>query len=443
MTAVGVSRPPVAPRLAVMVAGAAGAIGLAAAVAHRPEMVVLAAVVAAGAWFLLPRLTLATATLGACFFYDDYFTDHFGFWNPGKLLGILAVGCFAYAWATDRRPIVWSSQLWVLGGLSGALAVSYTFSRDAGAAQQAGIRYVMFFVLYFLVLQAIRTRDDIDWILDVTVAGATVAAAIGLGNFFVNSLPRVQGPLSNPGDFGFLLGSTLPVILYRASTSSGVARALRTAAGVVVVAAILGTFARADVLGLLVAAAWSMATGRLRVRWLVIACVTVLAIVAVAFRFEPDLIESNLAQKQHVAQKNIDSRFGLWGVAVDEWLSAPVFGVGPGNFQVRFPEFRSPFELRVETTHNAYLNVLAELGSVGLALFSVFLVQSWLVIRRRASRADDHLRTALGAGFLVALVGAFFMTQQFYPPLWFLAAVGTALNRIEDRPPTPAVEPAS
>jgi hypothetical protein len=43
---------------------------------------------------------------------------------------------------------------------------------------------------------------------------------------------------------------------------------------------------------------------------------------------------------------------------------------------------------------------------------------------------DDLLRTALAAGFVVAFIGAFFMTQQFYPPLWFLAALGTAVNRI-------------
>jgi hypothetical protein len=35
--------------------------------------------------------------------------------------------------------------------------------------------------------------------------------------------------------------------------------------------------------------------------------------------------------------------------------------------------------------------------------------------------------TAAVAGFLIALVGACFLTEQFYAPLWFWPAVATGL----------------
>jgi O-antigen ligase len=83
----------------------------------------------------------------------------------------------------------------------------------------------------------------------------------------------------------------------------------------------------------------------------------------------------------------------------------------------------------VNTTHNAYLNVLAELGIVGTSMFVGFLIVSWRSLRQRfpAQPELDLLMGALAAGFVVALVGSLFMTEQFYPPLWFLAALGALL----------------
>jgi O-antigen ligase len=208
---------------------------------------------------------------------------------------------------------------------------------------------------------------------------------------------------------------------------------LRIAASIIIVAAIIGTFARADIVGLAAAGAWVILSGRLRFRWAIIGLLAVVLTGLAAYEVRPDLIDNSIRLKQNIAQRNVDSRIGLWGVAYDEWASAPIFGVGPGNYEIRFPEFKSPFRQKIETTHNAYLNILAELGLVGLALFALFLVQAWGSLRQRsADPEDDWLRTAIAAGFLVALVGALFMTEQFYPPLWFLAALGVAMNHLRD-----------
>ena len=83
------------------------------------------------------------------------------------------------------------------------------------------------------------------------------------------------------------------------------------------------------------------------------------------------------------------------------------------------------------TTHNAYLNILAELGGPGLLLFAGFLASAWLMLRRRhrSDPALDTLTSAVAAGFLIAVVGSLFLTEQFYPPLWFMAALGAGLVR--------------
>ena len=77
----------------------------------------------------------------------------------------------------------------------------------------------------------------------------------------------------------------------------------------------------------------------------------------------------------------------------------------------------------------AYLVILAEQGALGLALFLGYLALSWTDLRRRFphNQRADQLQAALAAGFVVACVGALFLTEQFYPPLWFLPAVAASL----------------
>src|SRR5687767_11939340 len=83
-----------ARRVLIGIAGVLTAALAGLAAAFDPLMIAGAAVGIASLTFLVPRLTLVTALLAACFFYDDFFTETFGFWNPGKLVGLLAVASF-------------------------------------------------------------------------------------------------------------------------------------------------------------------------------------------------------------------------------------------------------------------------------------------------------------------------------------------------------------
>jgi O-antigen ligase len=89
------------------------------------------------------------------------------------------------------------------------------------------------------------------------------------------------------------------------------------------------------------------------------------------------------------------------------WSRAPVLGVGPGN--------NYPYMLRysaIGTAHNQYVNILMELGVVGLACFVVFLYQALRLGLRlwRTARVPSHRKLVLAwlgifGGFLV---GGFF-----------------------------------
>jgi putative inorganic carbon (hco3(-)) transporter len=155
-----------------------------------------------------------------------------------------------------------------------------------------------------------------------------------------------------------------------------------------------------------------------------------LLIAGTANLLQPETVDSALTRKEHVAQTNVNLRLIAWGIALEEFGSSPVLGVGPGNFEKRYIEFGLPTdEDGPITTHNAYLNILAELGLPGLVLFLGYLAVSWGLLRRRIpdDPAANAFRSSLAAGFVIALVGSMFLTEQYYAPLWLLPALSATL----------------
>ena len=83
--------------------------------------------------------------------------------------------------------------------------------------------------------------------------------------------------------------------------------------------------------------------------------------------------------------------------------------------------------------HNSYLQVLAELGAIGLAAFLTVIGRSLLLALRAArtfGRSGDY-EAVLSRGFLVGtiamLIAYFFATNQYEKQLWLLLAIGPAL----------------
>jgi O-antigen ligase len=132
-----------------------------------------------------------------------------------------------------------------------------------------------------------------------------------------------------------------------------------------------------------------------------------------------------------VEAANSASRLHYWHIAMAEFRFSPVLGVGPGDYETYFPAFGPPYDLLrgIQTTHNTYLNILAELGLPGLLLFLGFLALVWRELRGPRSRAGGTrpLQTAIGAGLVAVVVASSVLTEQFYPPIWMLAALAAAL----------------
>ncbi len=106
-------------------------------------------------------------------------------------------------------------------------------------------------------------------------------------------------------------------------------------------------------------------------------------------------------------------RFLFWGAALEMWRTHPFIGVGANNFEVAFPEARKAFAEKhpasplvnlnadrlAQRAHNEYVQIAAELGLIGFALFAAFCV----ALVWSAVRAIRYARSPLALGAIGSL----------------------------------------
>src|SRR6266496_37995 len=408
------------------------------AVANWLVLVLAGLVAIAAVVLLLCRLDLVVALLAADFFFNAYLNHGAGLVTIDKAIGALAVTAWALEWAVNRRPVAGNRQLWVLALFLAWTLVSVAGAENDKAALVTSLRYLIFVTLYFLVLQTVRgERRRADVLLRVILSAAAVASVVGLIAFFSHHVARASGPIKDPNDFGFILASSVPLAVYQARwAATWWGKAACAAALILTLACTLATFSRSALTGLALAAVWAVLTRRLRLRWALAVLACLAGVLLVTFLAAPRLISGAFGQKAHVASANVNVRYGYYRVEVSEWEHYPLTGVGPGNFVYRFYQFAPatreslPFPSNVLTIsgEEPYLVILAEQGAVGLALFLGYLVLSWIDLRRRFPDDErrDQLQAALATGFIVACIGALFLAEQYYPPLWYLPALAAS-----------------
>ena len=129
---------------------------------------------------------------------------------------------------------------------------------------------------------------------------------------------------------------------------------------------------------------------------------------------------------------NIDvySRVVFWETGLGMFADDPVLGKGTGQFQTHFFQYKTPkhwayFNLLQpeikkwselpRQIHNEYLQILAELGAVGLILFLIFIFTLSRVSFRVLSAVRDKADFYLLAGMRAAITGCLFNAIFTFP----------------------------
>jgi O-antigen ligase len=314
-----------------------------------------------------------------------------------------------------------------------------------------------------LIFAVVATAvDELAWVIRIGGAAlvggvASSIAALGSGGLRASvgtSALRVQGAAGDPNFLAaWLLLAVLLGLGLLSTQRGGRLRVVTAVAMALLVLALLSTLSRGAYVATLATALTAAVLLRGR-RLQVIAVVAGLTCGAgaLAVRFPT-------AFRRVSANDRGDGRYDLWTVALRVVHDSPLHGIGVNAFpQVAADYMRQVSPLRAtyllvgqsHVVHNTYLQLLAELGGVGLALFLALVALSVtcaLAARRAFAERGDRSGVVMTEAVLLAVTGvmvtSFFLSAQLDKLLWLVLALGPALLRVATAAPGAETAPDS
>jgi O-antigen ligase len=353
----------------------------------------------------------------------------------------------------SRHPAI----TWLTIAFLAWVALSSLWAESSGETSAVLLKYALNALLFVIVFEAVRRSADVKALLVALVAGGTVAAAYGIvaspdlsslagSRTAATDLDRLGGTIADPN----LLAAVLVVafvlaVALAAITRSPAARWTLIGAGGLAVLSVLLTASRGGLLGLVAA----LLTGIVLARGHRAAAIGGALVVIAASVVYVGLFDPGIAQRYSTADGG-NGRTDLWKVGWRMAEANPVQGVGAGNFRVSSGHYvlaepgaiaESEFIIdQPRFAHNVYLEILAELGVVGLSLFAALVaaaIGTGVQAARRFARGGDTDMELLSRAVVVALVALlamdFFLSDQFSKQLWLLLALCPALLAIARR----------
>lgn len=307
------------------------------------------------------------------------------------------------------------------------------------------------------------------------LAGAALAAeaavgllqtafALGPQSFLVGVFLRAYGTFEQPNPFAGYLVLQLPFALALALTGKGAWRWAALALWVVGIAAVTLSLSRGAWLGLAAGTGlvlwYAVLRTRISARTVAAVGVALLVLAALAnltgelgdlLPRRAGLVAAGVVDLAEITEERspvnfaVFQRLAFWNAATGMFLSNPLGGVGLGNFDERYPDFRlGRWDESLGHAHNFYLNVAAETGLAGLAPFLAFLAFLISRARRASLRAGPLHAAALGAFGSVAAFAVHNLVDSVFVGgmgIIFGAAAGLALAAHHAGEPARAARP--
>jgi O-antigen ligase len=344
--------------------------------------------------------------------------------------------------------------------------VGLTWAQNTGDVTSSLARYVPNFLVFIVVYTAARDRLDLRLLAGFFVLGAAVAAADAVLSPPAASayadVSRSGGTFGDPNYFAAVLvtGFALAIALSQARSLTALGQAIAAVAAGLCLLGILLSVSRGGLIALGVALLAAVCVaGRWRGRLAAATIVVALAAVFYFFAVAPP----DARQRLTSSQGGGSGRTTIWKVGWREVQHHALSGVGAGNFSVAGVQYvfepglinhnaagyTAYFVDTPTVAHNTYLEVLAEEGIIGTAIFLAIIVSSLECARRAALRfraAGDEEMELISYGLLCGVLGflaaSFFLSEEYSKQLYLLLAMGPALLRVAGPAPSRALAAA-
>jgi putative inorganic carbon (HCO3(-)) transporter len=342
------------------------------------------------------------------------------------------------------KPIFRFFMVFILFALLSALQAF-----NIGTSIAETFRYISLFLFIFALFQYILTEKNLNDLTLMIIASTIFMALIALpeilsmnikdiflGDFSKNRLASFH---ENPNNFAIPFLFSIPALFTKVLYPAEIKRykwlfsiSCFLLSGFFIYIVLL-TNSRSALLCLFVSLSVILLTIKSGRRLLLLGIVAILAVIP----FIWDLLFFALR-----FQRGLSGRDYLWKAAFRIIKEAPLFGIGPGNFELIKVQYILPMDFLANLTrsihvsgaaHNTYLSVSAEIGLVASISLVIFLIYSLnkavkLIRTGQSPIQKQHavMGTAILAGFMVRSLfetGVIIGSGWIGDNLYFLSAI--------------------
>lgn len=397
---------------------------------------------------------------GLLLFAVAWLTFWFAGVNPREsVVAFAAIGLASVAWILriwvepSHRfllpPVAWSVAAFFLYAAwrCHAAPVPYWALQEVFLVAVCGLAF-------FVSLHNLHRQETSGWVVNGLLVTGLMVAAYAIVQCVQNSqkilwatqpavyYKRFGGTFVNPNHLAAFLTLLMPLALAHAFLGRGgpVQRIVAGYAALMMLGGIAVTMSRGGWLGAVVAVAtfslWLLRRPQYRIPMAVL--MALLCMGATTFLVQSEKARARIDALTASGKKDSGLfRAWIWRPAFRMWSDHRLHGVGPGQFDARFPAYRSPTTpLSPQHVHNEYLELLVEYGAVGAGIVGLGLVafvHGLYRTSRHVERGSSDLgvkqsnRTAFFAGGVAGLAGlgvhCFFDFNLHLPAVAVAAAV--------------------
>jgi putative inorganic carbon (HCO3(-)) transporter len=356
------------------------------------------------------------------------------------LAGVLAIGLYAIDRDPTRRAgMVRGATPTLVAALLIWMMASVPFALNTGASVDAVFNNLLkTAIMSFVVAGAVRNLEDMDRLAFVYFAGAVIYATVVITRFNLGDGGNWRlGKLYyyDANDFATFVVTAIPFGIYFLHAAPKFLTRMFAAGGLVVLSlGFVWSGSRGGFIALAAVALYILFRySAIPLRWRVSATALVVLVVFMTasdhYWRQMETITSD-SDYNHTSETG---RMQIWKRGIGYMLANPLLGVGPNNFPTAEGTLSPLAErqqygigVRWNAAHNSFVQIGAETGLPGLALFIAMIASGLAALRR----APAPLTPALTASLIGFAVGAFFLSLAYSEMLYTLLAFAVAMRKV-------------
>jgi len=243
-------------------------------------------------------------------------------------------------------------------------------------AMRTCVTYAMLLLFAWMIWEFCPSYEQQLGLMRAYILGSVVSLVALYWSYFFGEISfqakyvRYTGGGLNPNNLSLLLALSVPIAVYLASRSSPRLKFLRWAYWAFIPADVTGVFltgSRGGVTAMTVGIILTLVVaplGKWRFKLMFIVCVVAASVLI------PKLVSSCLLERvgEGIHSHSFANRLEIWQKGFECWLEHPAIGVGAQGYSWAAT---GTLQRPGQVAHNTFLQVLVDLGVVGLALYAL------------------------------------------------------------------------